>query len=80
MLRIYLILIKILIIDNSSKDEISYYAKNAIIEKKFKNFLIIKNSKIMVWEVRTRLHLIMTDNNYDFCCVIHGDDQGILTI
>ncbi|MDC3007795.1 glycosyltransferase family 2 protein [Candidatus Pelagibacter sp.] len=68
---------KILIIDNSSKDETSYYAKNAIIEKKFKNFLIIKNSKNYGLGGSHKIAFnYAIDNNYDFCCVIHGDDQG----
>ena len=68
---------KILIVDNSSKDETSNYAKDAVLKKEFKNFLIVKNLKNYGLGGSHKIAFnYAIENDYDFCCVIHGDDQG----
>ena len=68
---------KILIIDNLSEDHTSKYAKQAVLNKGFKNFLIIRNSKNYGLGGSHKIAFkYAIQNNYDFCCVIHGDDQG----
>lgn len=68
---------KIMIIDNSSNDETSNYAKEAIQRKNFKNFLLIKNLKNYGLGGSHKIAFnYAIKNRYDYCCVIHGDDQG----
>ena len=68
---------KILIIDNASKDNTSQYAKKVIVEKKLNNFLVIKNIKNYGLGGSHKIAFkYAIKNNYNYCCVIHGDDQG----
>tara|TARA_B110000027_G_C16053793_1_gene271221 strand:+ start:71 stop:865 length:795 start_codon:yes stop_codon:yes gene_type:complete len=68
---------KILIIDNSSTDKTSQYAKNALLKKSFNNFIIIKNLKNYGLGGSHKIAFKYSiENKYDYCCVIHGDDQG----
>ena len=68
---------KILIIDNASSDKTSQVAKEIVQNKKLKNFLIIKNSENYGLGGSHKIAFkYAIKNNYDYCCVIHGDDQG----
>lgn len=68
---------KILIIDNASEDKTSQNAKQKIVEKKFQNFLVIKNNKNYGLGGSHKIAFkYAMENDYEYCCVIHGDDQG----
>ena len=68
---------KILIIDNASSDNTPQIAKEILKKKKFKNFLIIKNSKNYGLGGSHKIAFkYAIEKNYKYCCVIHGDDQG----
>lgn len=68
---------KIMIIDNLSSDKTSTYAQEAIIKKKFKNFLLVKNLKNYGLGGSHKIAFnYAIKHGYDYCCVIHGDDQG----
>lgn len=68
---------RVIIIDNSSNDETSNYAKKAIQNKNFKNFLLIKNLKNYGLGGSHKIAFnYAIEHGYDYCCVIHGDDQG----
>jgi hypothetical protein len=69
----------ILIIDNCSLDETAEIAKQVILKKKFKNFKIIKNDKNYGLGGSHKIAFkYAIDNEFDYCCVLHGDDQGDL--
>ncbi|MBD1154416.1 glycosyltransferase family 2 protein [Pelagibacterales bacterium SAG-MED21] len=68
---------KILIIDNCSEDRTCDYAKEAVERKKFTKFKIIRNiSNYGLGGSHKIAFKYAIENNFDFCCVIHGDDQG----
>lgn len=69
----------ILIIDNCSSDETAETAKQVILEKKIKNCKIIKNKKNYGLGGSHKIAFkYAIDNEFDYCCVLHGDDQGDL--
>jgi glycosyltransferase involved in cell wall biosynthesis len=70
---------KILIVDNCSRDETVKIAKETILKKGFKNFKIIRNKQNYGLGGSHKIAFkYAIDNGFDYCCVLHGDDQGDL--
>lgn len=66
----------ILIIDNCSNDNTAIIAKDIIFKNNLKNFKIIKNIQNYGLGGSHKIAFKYAINNgFDYCCVLHGDDQ-----